>query len=76
MSRLNGKAFYPATVRELTSLLAKLPPDMPVSGCDDYCLEVLVYDCRTRGHEVYDLVFDHGCLQERGRGPWDPEKDE
>jgi len=24
MSRLNGKAFYPATVWELTSLLAKL----------------------------------------------------
>ena len=23
-----------------------------------YCLEVCVYDCHTRGREVYDLVFD------------------
>jgi hypothetical protein len=52
MSRLNGKSFYPATVAELAALLKRLPPDMPVSGYDDYCLEVCVYDCHTRGREV------------------------
>ena len=73
---LNGKDFYPTTVKELASLLAKLPPDMPVSSYDDYCLDVIIYDYQRNGVHVCDAVFDHGCRSERGHGPWNPDKDE
>ena len=76
MSSLNGKSFYPATVEELAALLNRLPPDMFVSGYDDFCLEVTVHDYDFDGAHVCDAVFDHGCLNERGHGPWDSDYDE
>ena len=76
MSQVNGESFYPATVSELAALLKRLPPDMLVSGYDDYCLEVTVYDYMSGGVHVCDAVFDHGCVRERGHGPWDADKDE
>lgn len=73
---LDGKEFYPATVKELAALLAKLPPDMPVSSYDDYCLAVMIDDRKTDGDHYCNAMFDHGCRIERGHGPWDDEKDE
>ena len=51
-------------------------PDMFVSGYDDFCLEVTVHDYDFDGAHVCDAVFDHGCLNERGHGPWDSDYDE